>query len=41
MGSSSSSLPWMMAGSIIMALVIVFIFQKLGFRFVVSAGVGR
>lgn len=29
-----------LAGAIILALLVVFVFQKLGFRFVVSAGIG-
>lgn len=29
-----------LAGTIIAALLVVFLFQKLGFRFVVSAGIG-
>lgn len=31
---------WHMAGMIILALLVVFLFKQLGFRFVVSAGVG-
>lgn len=31
---------WHMAGMIIGALVVVFVLQRLGFRFVISAGVG-
>jgi hypothetical protein len=29
------------AGTIVLALVVVFVLQQLGFRFVVAAGVGR
>ncbi len=33
-------LHWKLAGTIILALVTVFVLQALGFRFVVAAGVG-
>lgn len=35
-----SMLHWKLAGTIILALVTVFVLQQLGFRFVVAAGVG-
>jgi len=35
-----TTLHWKVAGTIIMALVTVFVLQALGFRFVVAAGVG-
>jgi len=35
-----NTLHWKVAGTIIMALVTVFVLQALGFRFVVAAGVG-
>lgn len=33
-------LHWKLAGTIVLALVTVFVLQQLGFRFVVAAGVG-
>lgn len=35
------TLHYKLAGTIVLALVMVFVLQQLGFRFVVSAGVGR
>jgi len=39
--SDLSSVNVHLAGTIILALVAVFVLQQLGFRFVVAAGVGR
>lgn len=43
-GSASQTydqaLHWKLAGTIILALVTVFVLQQLGFRFVVAAGIG-
>lgn len=36
-----TALTWKIAGTVIGALLLVFVLQRLGFRFVVSAGVGR
>jgi hypothetical protein len=38
--TDSSMIAWHMAGFIIGALVVVFVLTRLGFRFVVSAGIG-
>lgn len=35
-----TQLHWKLAGTIVLALVAVFVLQQLGFRFVVAAGVG-
>lgn len=35
-----STLTWKIAGTIILALAMVFVLQQLGFRFVIAAGVG-
>lgn len=37
----SSAIAWHMAGAILGALLVVFVLTRLGFRFVVSAGMGR
>ena len=39
--SYDSTLHYKLAGTIILALLTVFVLQQLGFRFVVAAGVGR
>lgn len=39
-GTDSTMVAWHMAGMILGALVVVYVLTKLGFRFVVSAGVG-
>lgn len=36
-----ATITWKIAGTIVFALLTVFVLQRLGFRFVVSAGVGR
>jgi hypothetical protein len=35
-----TTLHWKLAGTIILSLVMVFVLQQLGFRFVIAAGVG-
>lgn len=39
-GVDSNMVAWHMAGMILGALLVVFVLTRLGFRFVVSAGVG-
>lgn len=39
--NTDTMLHWKIAGTIIGALALVFVLQQLGFRFVVSAGVGK
>lgn len=36
-----NTLHWKLGGTVIMALLLVFVLQRLGFRFVVGAGVGK
>jgi hypothetical protein len=38
--TDSGVIAWHMAGAILGALLVVFVLTRLGFRFVVSAGVG-
>lgn len=36
-----ATIPHKIAGTIVLALIVVFTLRQLGFRFVVTAGVGR